>query len=190
MKSTVISIAFLSTAAVMAEPTPAETPESKFRIRDAVTHDELARTLRKVEREDPMKKIKPAEGPDPTKVNQPGDLMSRSEVICFNGMAALVPKRAVLFVPAKLKERMQIQEGARLHGWAEFYARNRGWITTIEVTRVQAEGNEPLSEETLERMAKSANLVVATYKGGPISVLPLKQPEPEPESGIVETQTR
>ena len=52
---------------------------------------------------------------------------------------------------------------------------NRGWITTVEVSRVQAEGNLAIAEETRERIGKSMNLVVATYMGGPISVLPLKE---------------
>ena len=50
----------------------------------------------------------------------------------------------------------------------------RGLATLV--SRVQAEGNEPVAEETQKVMAKSTNLIVATYKGGPISVLPLKVP--------------
>jgi hypothetical protein len=41
---------------------------------------------------------------------------------------------------------------------------------------VQAEGNKALAEEVSSRIGKSSNLVVATYQGGPISVLPLKAP--------------
>ena len=63
---------------------------------------------------------------------------------------------------------------------------NRGWISTIEVTRVEAEGNQALSEETQERVAKSRKLVVATCFGGPISVLPVKKPV---ETVSVETTT-
>ena len=51
-----------------------------------------------------------------------------------------------------------------------------GWITTVEVSRVQAEGNLALADETAKRIQKSASLIVATYQGGPISVLPLKVP--------------
>ena len=64
--------------------------------------------------------------------------------------------------------------GSKLVTWADFYAVNRGWITTVEVCRVQAEGNSPLAEETQKQIGKSANLIVATYQAGPISVLPLK----------------
>ena len=63
--------------------------------------------------------------------------------------------------------------------WMDFFTLNRGWITTVEVSRVQAEGNEALAEEISTRIGKSTNLVVATYMGGPISVLPPKVPEEE-----------
>jgi hypothetical protein len=53
---------------------------------------------------------------------------------------------------------------------------NKGWITTLEISRAQAEGNAPLPDETHKRLSKCTSLVVCTYKGGPISMLPLKVP--------------
>lgn len=70
-----------------------------------------------------------------------------------------------------------MQPGAKIVGWSDFFTANRGWITTVEVSRVQAEGNLAIAEETQERIGKSRNLVVATFMGGPISVLPLKEPK-------------
>lgn len=113
-------------------------------------------------------------------VNRPQDLISRSEILCFNGFVTLVPKRAVLQFPKNLAERLKAQPGAKIKSWSDFYAANRGWITTVEVSRIQAEGKQPLSKETSLQMVKSGNLIVATYNGNPISVLPLKVPEPPP----------
>ena len=48
----------------------------------------------------------------------------------------------------------------------------------MEITRVQAEGNEPIAEDTRQVMTKCLNLMVATYQGGPISLLPPKAPPP------------
>jgi hypothetical protein len=56
---------------------------------------------------------------------------------------------------------------------------NRGWITTVEVSRTQAEGNLEIEKDIRNRIAESTNLVVATYQTGPISVLPLKVPASE-----------
>lgn len=147
----------------------------KVRFRDAATHDQLARRLRKSEQIDPMDKLQPAKGEDPSKVNQPTDLLESSDVICFGGVATLVPKRAILSAPKGVKDRVGLQKGVRIVGWLEFLSLNRGWITTVEVTRAQAEGNKNIAEETRDRISKTSNLVVATLMGGPISVLPLKE---------------
>lgn len=124
-----------------------------------------------------MRKLKPATGADPSLVNQPKDLIASSDILCFGGNATLVPKRAILTIPKNLAGRLTFQPGSRVLSWSEFFTQNRGWITTVEVSRVQAEGKEALPEELSTRIAKSSNLVVATYMGGPISVLPLKTPE-------------
>jgi hypothetical protein len=145
-------------------------------MRDASTHEQLAMTYRKAAQEDPMRNMQPAKGVDPSTANQPKDLLSESDIICFNGTATLVPKRAILNLPASMQGRLKFLPGSKLMTWTDFYTLNRGWITTVEVSRVQAEGNEALKEEISTRIGKSSNLVVATYKGGPISVLPLKVP--------------
>jgi hypothetical protein len=148
----------------------------KPQMRDAATHDQLSLAMRKAEQADPMRNLTPAKGGDPTLVNQPQDILTTSDIVCFGGDATLVPKRAIMSVPKNLGDRMKFQPGSKIMGWADFYAKNRGWITTIEVSRVQAQGNKALEEEVSNKISKSTNLVVATYQGGPISVLPLKVP--------------
>ena len=148
-------------------------------MRDSATHEQLSMTYRQVALQDPMRNLQPATGVDPTLVNQPKDLVADSDIICFGGNATLVPKRAILNAPKNLAERLNFQPGSRVMSWMDFFTLNRGWITTVEVSRVQAEGNEALAEEISTRIGKSTNLVVATYMGGPISVLPPKVPEEE-----------
>lgn len=145
------------------------------RFRDAVTHDQLTKALQKSEQKDPMTDLAQTTGDDPSKVNQPINLLEQSDIICFGELATLVPKRAILATPANHKERLSMKPGVRIVGWSEFFALNRGWITTVEVSRIQAEGREPIGEETQERIGKSTNLIVATFMAGPISVLPLKE---------------
>ena len=145
-------------------------------MRDAATHEQLALRYRQTLQQDSTRKLLPDKGPDPSTASQPLSLLRESDIICFNGVATLVPKRAVLQIPKDLAERLKYQPGARIECWADFYARNRGWITTVEVSRLQAEGNNPLAAETRKQIVKSGNLIVATYQGGPISVLPLKVP--------------
>ncbi|MEK7950138.1 hypothetical protein [Luteolibacter soli] len=146
-------------------------------MRDAATHDQLVEKLKVATNQNPLVKFTPAEGPDPSvAAQQSGDLMETSDFLSFGGRATLVPKHAILNIPPLLANRIKLERGSAVQTWAEFYASNRGWITTVEVSRVQAEGNQALGEELSKRMEKSSTVVVATYQGGPISVLPLKVP--------------
>ena len=149
-------------------------PESP--MRDSVTQEQLLVMYRQASQSDPMRKQVPTKGQDPSVINQPKSLISQSDTLCYNGAVTLVPKRAVLQTPKNLGDRLKYVPGAKLMTWSEFYALNRGWITTVEVTRLQAEGNHPLTAETKKQLVKSGNLIVATFQGGPISVLPLKVP--------------
>lgn len=155
-------------------------PEGKPVMRDAATQEQLLVILRHEKLNDPMKTMAPATGADPSVVNRPKDLLSESDILCFDGIATLVPKRAILLSPQNLADRVGFKPGSKIMSWSDFYAKNRGWITTVEVSRTQAEGNLALPDETQKYLAKCGNLVVATYLGGPISVLPPKVPAPNP----------
>jgi hypothetical protein len=172
------ALLILSVSAVGSEIPPDFLARAKMTspttMRGTATHEQLVRVYKKTLQENPLGKLEPAEGPDPSKTNRPKSLLSRSDIICFGGRVTLVPKRAILNMPAKYADRLKVDPTAKAQGWLDFYTMNRGWITTVEVTRTQAEGNSELGEELAERVRKSSNMVVATYKGGPISVLPLK----------------
>jgi hypothetical protein len=148
-------------------------------MRDVATHDQLSEKLRVANNKGPLSEYKPVEGADPTKA-KPEDFISRSDFMSFSGKATIVPKRAILHIPAAMADRIKLQPGSKIQTWPDFYAMNRGWITTVEVTRAQAEGNQPLTEDLIKRIQKSTTVVVATFQSGPISVLPLKVPEPAP----------
>jgi len=167
----------IALAALLQLPAPAAEPVRRVVMRQAPTHDEIVEFSRKAKEETPAPVFTPAEGPDPSVANKLGDLIARSDVLCFQGRATLVPKRAVLHVPKSLSGRMGMQDGSQLGSWTEFLNANRAWIRTVAVTRVQAEGNEPMPEAVLKSFDKEQRVVIATYQEGPISVLPLKVPE-------------
>jgi hypothetical protein len=166
-------VAGLQTGLCLAEPGT---------MKDASKHEQLALQLRKIQQEDPMKLMPSTKGEDPS-LNQPKDLISQSDIICFGGVATLVPKRAILQIPENYTERLKITPDAKILGWADFFTANRGWITTVEISRVQAEGKEPIAEDTWKLLTKSGNLIVATFQGGPISMLPPTVPPTEKSSG-------
>jgi len=152
-------------------------------MRDVTTHEQLVSKLRQAQQIDPMKYMPAVTGGDPSKVYQPKDILSESDIIAFQRVATLVPKRAILLIPKNYQDRIAMQPGAKIVGWADFYAANRGWITTVEVSRTQAEGNLALPDDTQKHLSECGNLVVATYMGGPISMLPHKEPKtPDPKT--------
>ncbi|KAB2640441.1 MAG: hypothetical protein DVB25_04040 [Verrucomicrobia bacterium] len=160
-------------------------------MKDAATHEQLARQLRKTEQEDPMPRVTPSQAANPPP-KPAQDLLSQSDILCFGGMATLVPKHAVLLLPTAMTSRSEFTAGSTLMGWAEFYAQNRGWISTVEVTNEQAAGSLPLAADVTQRLKDGTRVVVATYQGGPISVLPPKVPPPASPSDsapVAPTQT-
>lgn len=158
-------------------------PAPKPQFRDAATHDSLSRILQAEGNRNPMLEIKPSETPDPSKNTTQIDILDRSDIISFNGLTTLVPKRAILALPDSMKSRIgNHPPGHRLVHWSEFFTANRGWISTIEVSRAQAEGNATLTSDSQERITKATQMIVATFQGGPISVLPEKTQEPSTEN--------
>jgi hypothetical protein len=158
----------------------------RSQFRDAATHEQLSHSLQKFQQRDPMKKLDIVEGEDPSTVNVPVDLLEQSDIICFGNYATLVPKRAIISAPAHFEKYLELKPGTKIIGWMDFYRKNRGWITTVEVTRRQAQGRDEIGEETQKRIGVSRNLVVATLKGGPISVFPLQVPEDAQPTETVE----
>lgn len=169
-------VCLIATVMIVSAETEQAPSNPKPKFRDAASHDQLTLKLRKVEEKDPMKEFSQTNGKDPAKVKEP-TLLEDSDIICFQGFATLVPKRAILAIPKNFKDRLTIKPGSRIVTWPVFFAANRGWIVNVEVTQAQAEGKVKFTDKVQEGITKSSNLVVATYMGGPISVLPIKEPE-------------
>ena len=176
------STAILALTLLAAASAGAQNAPARLKMRDAATHDQIVEIARKAAAEKTEPVFQPVEGKDPSIANRPGDLISRSDILCYGGVATLVPKRAILHIQKNMAGRIGMQDGAKIVNWREFHASNRAWITTANVSRTQAEGNEPMSEATVKSFAKESRIVVAVYHEGPISVLPLKVPEVSEEA--------
>ena len=170
------------------QPDPSQDPNccgdsmpAKRVFRDAVTHKQLAPHHGK--QVNPIASLPTVPAPDPIELEEPPvpvSILSRSEILQANGMATLVPKRAILHVPETLRGALSRPEGAELLVWRDFYAANRSWIDTVEVNRAQAEGWKALPEEFVASLEDRSKVVVAVMQGGPISVMPVAEPEPAP----------
>ncbi|MBC7980491.1 MAG: hypothetical protein H7Y36_08015 [Armatimonadetes bacterium] len=169
------------TLLILVFPLDAEVPRNGVVFRDAATNEKLMEEYRKVRLVDPMKAAFPeSKGEDPSVVNRVGNLLENSDVISFNGQTTLVPKNALVFIPAKFSDRINKHpQGAEVVGWLDFFSHNQGWISTVEVSFAQARGDEPVDPEVLQLKGKSGNLIVAVLKSGPISVMPPKTEKTE-----------
>ena len=144
------------------------------------------------QQKDPLRELGPAAGKsdeDPSKKNLPEDFIKNSTVLSYRGSITFIPKRAVLHLPEAYEDRMKIEKGAKVMTFQKFFALNRGWIRTMEVSREQAMGHKPFPEKTVQAMKNSSSVVVATYKQGPISVLPQKAPEDVPQPSELKPKT-
>lgn len=187
------NLAIISICALAVAPIQGQTdccngssPQKRI-IRDVETHDSITAKTRG--RLNPISELVSVDVPEEARASKavkPVSLIARSEILNRGNVATLVPKRAVLHVPADLRGTLGLPDNPRLVSWPEFLAQNRAWIRTIEVSRAQAEGQSPLDESVVEMFKDCRQVVVATYQTGPISVLPFVDPEPAAETANVE----
>jgi hypothetical protein len=163
-------IVLVAVAGILIPLASAQEAASRKPMRDVPTHDDIVAAARVAKEKSPAPVFTPPEGEDPSVVNRPQDLLSRSDIFSYLGQATLVPKKAVLHFPKELESRGGLKEESKFVAWIDFFAANRAWIRTVAVSRAQAEGREPMDEETVKSFAKEKRLVVATYQEGPISV--------------------
>lgn len=111
------------------------------------------------------------------KVERPGEqsLIKQSDILHDGSNWTIVPKGALLHVPAQMSARVGAKPLGTLLGWTEFLTANRAWIATEEVSFEQAAGKKPVADTKKEFWATQTKVVVAVHQGGPISV---RTPQP------------
>ena len=141
---------------------------------EPVSAEELSNRLRHARQNDPIRKLVPPGNPgsDPSKGTHGRDLIAESTILNHGGLMTLVPKRAVLHLPEALESRVGTRDGAELQPWVKFFEVNRSWLHAEPVTRERALGKTPFSAEETKALRSSGKIIIATYEGGPISVLP------------------
>jgi hypothetical protein len=141
---------------------------------EPVSAEELSNRLRHARQHDPIRKLVPPGNPgsDPSRGMHGRDLIAESTVLNYGGLMTLVPKRSVLHLPEALESRVGTKDGAEFQPWSKFFEVNRSWLHAEPVTRERALGKTPFSAEERNALRSSGKIIIATYKGGPISVLP------------------
>lgn len=167
MKTTLLLLSSLAGAAFAA---PAMT--------DRVTPEEIAARQKSA-----SAVTQPVEVPE-AKVARPAEqsLIKQSDILSDGNNWTLVPKGAVLHIPAALNNRVGAKPLGTLLSWTDFLTVNRGWLFTEEVTFDQAAGKTPIPPSRTEFWKKNGKVIVAVHLGGPISV------RTEPVTPVASTQ--
>lgn len=104
-------------------------------------------------------------------------LYKNSHIIVNRGQHTIIPKKSILVLPDRLKTRVVEKATGKFVLWPNFKHTNQDWIWTFEVTLDQAKGITPLPDGRIKDLAKLNRVVVALYKGNPVSVLSPKKEE-------------
>jgi hypothetical protein len=167
-----ISLLLLSALAgsALAEPpmTDRITPEEMSKLQGATSPIEA---LKKEQQQtvDPKK--------DKVERASEQSLIKQSDILHDGSNWTIVPKGAVLHVPAQMAPRVGAKPLGTLLSWDDFLMANRAWISTEEVSFEQAAGKQPLVAAHKEYWPTQTKVIVAVYHGGPISV---RTPQPAP----------
>lgn len=144
--------------------------------RDVVKENELRERIASAR---PLK----AQLAETTKAVAPGkapvvgsSLWSRSIILTDGEHFTLVPVGSVLHLPAELRSHVATKPQGQFTFWPNFLRRNSTWLAAHEVTLEMAKGDVRQAKAVLAGIAKDRRLLVAVYKGGPVTVL-----EPAPE---------
>jgi hypothetical protein len=96
----------------------------------------------------------------------------RSSIILTDGEKfTLVPTGSILHLPPELRARVISKPEGDFMFWPAFLERNVSWLSAKEVTLTLSRGNAQEAKVLLKSLSGDSHLVVATYKGGPITIL-------------------
>jgi hypothetical protein len=113
-------------------------------------------------------KAKPLTNIPPSTQNS---LLRNSIILADNEKYTVVPVGAILHLPAKMRSRIISQPKGDFTFWPSFLERNSQWLAAKEVSLSLSRGNAKEADMLLKSLANDNRLVVATYKGGPITIL-------------------
>lgn len=102
-------------------------------------------------------------------------LYKNSHILVGRGQHTIVPKNSILVLPETLKSRVAAKPSGTFVLWPDFKRSNQDWLWTSEVSLDQAKGITPLPEKKMKDLEKLNRVVVALYRGNPVSVLPAKK---------------
>jgi hypothetical protein len=107
------------------------------------------------------------------------DAFTFSSFVKAGSQCSFVPTDSILYVPDSMKARVSKEKSENMILWPKFYRRYTAFFHTVEVSPDEYTGKKPISEARMTQWQSLGRIVVAVYRGNPISVpKPKQKPEP------------
>ena len=145
--------------------------------RDVVTEEELKKVARPENTLGAMLAKSMAVTPVTVRPSMESSLYRRSIILYDGEKHTVVPIGSVLQLPASYRNRVVEKPVGVFAFWPAFLERNAAWLGAWEVPLRMAEGDQEAAKKVLAATAKDPRVLVAVYRGGPITIL---EPVPEP----------
>lgn len=98
-------------------------------------------------------------------------LWTNSVILADGEKFTLVPVGSILHLPAELRGHVAASPQGDFTFWPSFLERNTAWLAAKEVSMSLSRGNVQEAQVMLKNISHEKRLIVATYKGGPITIL-------------------
>ncbi|WP_265595435.1 hypothetical protein [Verrucomicrobium sp. BvORR106] len=154
-------------------------PPSATQARDVVTEEELKKLAQPENTLSSMLAKATTQAPVAARPSMESSLYRKSVILYDGAQHTVVPIGSVLQLPAGYRNRVVEKPVGTFTFWPAFLERNAAWLGAWEVPLSMAEGNAEVAKKVLASTVKDSRVLVAVYRGGPITIL---EPVPEPSS--------
>ncbi len=163
-----LGTSLLSLAQAPIQPGP---PPRKAATHDAISEADLRNQVENARRSSAtvVARTKPVASTPPSTQSS---LLTSSHLISDGASHfTVVPIGSVLVLPSALRSRVVQKPTGDLMMWPDFLKKNTSWLSTKEVSLEMSRGDSKAGAQVLRELSGESRLVVAVYKGGPITVL-------------------
>jgi hypothetical protein len=158
-------------------PGVSTSPANPTQARDVVTEDELKKLAQQGNTLSAMLAKSTTQAPVAARPSMESSLYRKSVILYDGEKHTVVPIGSVLQLPAGYRNRVVEKPVGVFTFWPAFLERNAAWLGAWEVPLRMAEGDAEAAKKVLTATAKDPRVLVAVYRGGPITIL-----EPVPET--------
>lgn len=102
-------------------------------------------------------------------------------ILAKDKVHTVVPKGAILNLPSEMEGMLVEKPEGDLMRWPDFLKKYGKFVTTREVSWATVKGEDPIKENEKKAFAKGGKVVIAVFRGGPVTVL---EPPPEEEGAV------